>query len=105
MSEQKGNVGLIHGHCAEERDRKFQEENPNLKLETGNCVKLPFPIEPDNPETNYEYMWLVVGQADNENKQGIGGLISLPMFAPLYVGDVFEFEYKEVCEFAEKMED
>lgn len=103
MSADKPNVGLIHSHCSIERHKIFQELNPNLVLKPENCVKLEFPIEPDKLETRFENMWVVVEQADNEKKEARGWLLSMPLFAPYNVGDIFEFEYKEICEFAEKI--
>ena len=82
---------------------KFQEENPNLELEKGDHVKLPFPFE-SHPECDqYEWMWAIVVECDNIRRQGIALLQNDPTRAKwLKNGDAGGFDYEVVCEVIRK---
>ena len=95
MKEPAGNSGFIHAACAHERLQKFQEENPDIKLNLHDFVKLPFP----GNDENVEWMWVIIDVPDNEEKQGFGRLDSDPWpGSKLKHGDYIQFDYKHICE-------
>jgi hypothetical protein len=102
MKEQKGNIGFVHAKCAKERYEKFQKENPVIELKKGNCVKLGFPT---GIEDDKEWMWLEVCTVDNESRTAVGQLISPSVMTDYRLYQLFDFDYNEIMDIAEKIED
>jgi len=105
MKKGNSNIGLVHEGCAADRLIKFQVENPVINLKPGNCVKMGFPVEPGEPHGILEWMWLEVNKANNTRQKGRGRLVNYPTISPYKMEDVFEFEYDEICEITEKIEE
>ena len=105
MKENKPNIGFVHEHCAADRHKKFQKENSAIKLGKGNCVKLGFPVNRDDPDGEKEWMWVEVDFANNKEGKAGGQLLSTAVRAPINPGTTVLFDYYEIVEIAEKRED
>lgn len=98
MKEDIVNTGIIHPGCAQNRLLKFQGDNPAIKLKQGDLIMMGFPVNPDKPDDDdKEWMWLQVEVFCNEHRKGGGVLANDPLLSPFKIGDVFTFEYHEIC--------
>jgi uncharacterized protein YegJ (DUF2314 family) len=94
------NLALIHGKCADDRQKAWQEANKGKVLSVGDYVRLGFPIE--NPVTGRptkENLWVKI----TELKEDIivGALSNYPVFINLSWGDIVEFTFDEICEWGQ----
>lgn len=89
------NLGKIHTNCAEARLRKFQQENPHLRLVPGEDIKIKF----TQGDTS-EWMWVHVTKRDDKARVCSGYLNSDParLTNIKYKDEVNDISYDKICE-------
>jgi uncharacterized protein YegJ (DUF2314 family) len=92
------NTGFIHGECADNRLKEWQEKNANTKIEVGNYVKMKFIQEDKEPE----WMWVeisnVIGKDDFE-----GCLANDPLkLTNIKCGDKVQVKRSNISQLLEK---
>ena len=85
------NVKLVHGECATERQKAWQQANPNTLISVGEFCKLPIP-----GNDTVEHMWVKVTDIVGE-QMFKGTLFNQPVIIDTCDwGDMIEFGYEDI---------
>lgn len=97
------NMGIVDRENSIARHKKWQEENKDLILKKGDCVKMGFDISEDMAvppgvlRERAEHMWVCITDCDSSQKTFRGTLENDPILARNFEnGDKVKFKREEI---------